>query len=466
MDLGNKILECRKKAGLSQEELGNKLNVTRQSVSLWENNQAQPSLENLIALSKIFNISISELCGENYKMKNEFNNEIEEVHPLFNASVCYTEQIYVNAYKSFYLKHVIINCFAILLGVFILVGILVSEVSNGFAIIPVLCIIIFVSYILRIFNNIKKLSKDAVKLKPNLKVEYSFYDDHFVMESKSDNSNSKYNKKYSEIKTKTQDSRYIYLTFDGVFTVIDKKTCEGYNDKLIELFGLKREDNSINKKIKILLLISFILSLISIYIALMVVAISVTSSPLPDFPLTMAEHMWKFFIVVPIPLVSIILGFLYLKKGYKCIKNIVAGIIMTGILCIFGTFTSAFANQISHDMSYLEPISKNINLEIPTDGYISIMYDFKDTGDSFAMVKINDQNDSFVSKLESDNNWKKDTSFIPSNKVDLYLLTMTSEYDYFMVYNLTTNSYNYFEGRTIYFAYNVESDVLLIYYSN
>lgn len=43
---------------------------------------------------------------------------------------------------------------------------------------------------------------------------------------------------------------------------------------------------------------------------------------------------------------------------------------------------------------------------------------------------------------------------------------MTSEYDYFMVYNLTTNSYKYFEGTTIYFAYNVESNVLLIYCSN
>ena len=58
MDRGSKILGYRKKAGLSQEELGYKLNVTRQSVSLWETNQAQPSLENLIALSKIFNIFI------------------------------------------------------------------------------------------------------------------------------------------------------------------------------------------------------------------------------------------------------------------------------------------------------------------------------------------------------------------------------------------------------------------------
>ena len=197
----------------------------------------------------------------------------------------------------------------------------------------------------------------------------------------------------------------------------------------------------------------------------MVVAISVNNSPLPDFPLAMTEHMWKFFIMVPIPLVSIILGFIYLKKGYKCKKNIIAGIIMTGLLCIFGSFTGAFSDQISHDMSYLKPISEKINLDIPTDGYISIMYDFQDSGDSLAMVKIDDQNDKFVSQLDSNSNWRKDTSFIPSNKIDLYLLTMTSSYDYFMIYNLTINSYNSFEGEIIYFAYNIESDVLLIYCS-
>ena len=197
----------------------------------------------------------------------------------------------------------------------------------------------------------------------------------------------------------------------------------------------------------------------------MVVVVSVSSSPLPDFPLVMTEYMWKFFIVVPVPLASIILGFIYLKKGYKCKKNIVAGIIMTGLLCIFGSFTSAFADQISHDMSYLEPISEKINLEIPTDGYISITYDYLETADSLAMVKINDENGNFASELENNNNWKEDTFFIPSNKIDSFLLAITSEYDYFMVYNLTYDSYNYFEGRTIYFEYNIESDVLVIYCS-
>lgn len=460
MNLGNKILEYRKKIGLSQEELGYKLNVTRQSVSLWENNQAQPSLDNLIALSKIFNISISELCGENEVIKNESNDDIDNY--LFEATVSYNEQIYVNAYKKFYLKYIMIDFFGIILSFFIIFVILCSNVSNGFFIIPVLFIIVFCLHIFKIFNNIKKLAKDAINLKPNLRVKYKFYDDYFVMESKSDNSNSTYNKKYSEINIKNQDSNYIYLTFDGVFTVIDKKTCIKYEDKLIELIGLKKEE-SLDKNIKTILSLFFVLSLVSIYIALMIVAVSVSASMLPEFPLAMAEHMWKFFIVVPIPLSSVILGFIYLKKGYKCKKNIVAGTIMTIFLSIFGSFSSIFAGRISHDMNYLDPIVANINLDIPDDSYISIMYDFQDIGDSLAMVKIK-YNHNFASKL--DNNWKKDTSFIPSNEIDLFLLTFTLEYDYFMVYDLSTNRYNYFDGKTVYFAYDVEKSVLFIYCSN
>ena len=46
---------------MSQEELAEKLNVTRQSVSLWESGQTQPSLDNIIALSKIFSVSTDDL---------------------------------------------------------------------------------------------------------------------------------------------------------------------------------------------------------------------------------------------------------------------------------------------------------------------------------------------------------------------------------------------------------------------
>lgn len=55
--LGDNIKKYRKENNISQEALGEKLGVSRQSISLWENNQTQPSLENIAALAKIFNVT-------------------------------------------------------------------------------------------------------------------------------------------------------------------------------------------------------------------------------------------------------------------------------------------------------------------------------------------------------------------------------------------------------------------------
>ena len=55
--LSDNIRKYRKLNQMSQDELADKLEVTRQSISLWETGQTQPTIDNVIALSKIFNIS-------------------------------------------------------------------------------------------------------------------------------------------------------------------------------------------------------------------------------------------------------------------------------------------------------------------------------------------------------------------------------------------------------------------------
>ena len=55
--LGENIKKYRKENNMSQDDLAEKLNVTRQSVSLWENDQTQPSLDSIIAMAKLFNVS-------------------------------------------------------------------------------------------------------------------------------------------------------------------------------------------------------------------------------------------------------------------------------------------------------------------------------------------------------------------------------------------------------------------------
>jgi transcriptional regulator with XRE-family HTH domain len=67
MSLGEKILELRKKKGLSQEELGEKINVTRQTISNWELNETSPNPSQLKLLSKELGASIDELLDNDIK---------------------------------------------------------------------------------------------------------------------------------------------------------------------------------------------------------------------------------------------------------------------------------------------------------------------------------------------------------------------------------------------------------------
>ena len=52
--LADRIQQLRREHGLSQEQLAEKLNVSRQAVSKWESAQAQPELDKIIALSELF----------------------------------------------------------------------------------------------------------------------------------------------------------------------------------------------------------------------------------------------------------------------------------------------------------------------------------------------------------------------------------------------------------------------------
>lgn len=59
----NNLIRLRKEAGLSQEELADKLAVSRQAVSKWERGEALPDTDNLIRLARLYNVSIDEIVG-------------------------------------------------------------------------------------------------------------------------------------------------------------------------------------------------------------------------------------------------------------------------------------------------------------------------------------------------------------------------------------------------------------------
>ena len=69
MNLNQKITQLRNDNNWSQEELAEKLNVSRQSVSKWESGQSKPDLDKIVVLSNIFDVSTDYLLKDIMKKK-------------------------------------------------------------------------------------------------------------------------------------------------------------------------------------------------------------------------------------------------------------------------------------------------------------------------------------------------------------------------------------------------------------
>lgn len=71
MSLGEKIRDCRKQQNLSQEQLAKRLHVSRQAVTKWETGRGFPDIENLIALSDEFGLSLDELIKNDLSVQKK-----------------------------------------------------------------------------------------------------------------------------------------------------------------------------------------------------------------------------------------------------------------------------------------------------------------------------------------------------------------------------------------------------------
>lgn len=86
MKLSEKILHLRKQHGLSQEDLAEKLNVSRQAVSRWEVGSAQPDASNVLQLSQLFGVTADYLLNDNYKSD-------QDVPAVKNTENCANQKI-------------------------------------------------------------------------------------------------------------------------------------------------------------------------------------------------------------------------------------------------------------------------------------------------------------------------------------------------------------------------------------
>lgn len=93
MTIGEKIKQARKEQGMTQEQLAEKLIVSRVAIAKWENDNGVPDIENLKKLSQVFGITMDELCNNSSTNEVQKPDSKEEYYTPYIGEKCNVELI-------------------------------------------------------------------------------------------------------------------------------------------------------------------------------------------------------------------------------------------------------------------------------------------------------------------------------------------------------------------------------------
>lgn len=85
IEFANRLQQLRKEKGYSQDQLADEIGVSRQSISKWERAEASPDSDNLIALAKLYNMSLDELIYNKNPSEEKSSNVKDDVHISFKG---------------------------------------------------------------------------------------------------------------------------------------------------------------------------------------------------------------------------------------------------------------------------------------------------------------------------------------------------------------------------------------------
>lgn len=333
MTVGEKIQKLRKDFGMSQETLGQKLLVSRQTISLWEKDQTVPSIDHLKRLQKVFEVSVDTILGVNPVEQVE-STEPNEVYHFHYTEAELQELSRLDrkiAHRKPFLS-VMLAGFLCVLSIFSPV----SAFSTGFSLsVLLVCTISFI----RTIHVYRKSWKSRIERACHTSYEYLFFQDRMAVSVlRNHECVQKTTFVFSELQQITKLENWIFLHF-GQQVFLLKQSDLKDNSAVFSFMHSnpeKTKQQTIPDHWQIVSVILFSASLLSILGALALVnAVSHANG-------LFVENLWFFFLLTPIPLASTVYGFVLKVKGRKYKKNMIAGLIMLCILCIYGSFTFVF----------------------------------------------------------------------------------------------------------------------------
>ena len=434
MTVGQRIQEHRKKNGLSQEELGQRLLVSRQTVSLWEKDQTLPTVDNLLLLKEIFGISVDELLGVE-KVAEEEATEALEVHTF----------TYEKEPLRAYFKR---QCGVAALCLVFLLAATVFICAEEIAFWPgILCgILLCVAWLLvRRILQLKKTWHRMIKDYPETTVTASLYEEKLVLRSVCRGALLwEKHMTFDKIEKVTKAAAYYHLFYGGKiylipFTVFQK----GGHDPETRLEALLKSLMERGKKELTAgrwRWISFglcFLSIISLSLGLML------SEGIGILSGKAGIYFWAFYAVLPIPLASVAVGVYLLRQRKMAWKNIVIGVISAFLLVIFGSFPFLISSSLEEGAENIfETQEIRLGMDFPNivAWEQTVLFASKGNWQSDSISKaIYSEEDSrrFAWELSRDPRWLTE---LPAEWKDLANEDWSG--DYVLMYNVTRSELN------------------------
>ncbi len=336
MTLGENIQFCRKQKNLSQEQLGEMLFVSRQTVSQWEKDQTTPTVDKLLKLKEVFGVSVDELLNEDAKAVPE--NELDKEEPLESFTVTYQKdeirRTLMKIYRQRIFPTILLSIPLLTICVVMLVDkqMWLSGISGGMVLINSIAIV--KGYLAQ-----KKLIRDAEQKTANCKFHYQVYENYIMLRISCNEEDTATQKMlYSEITKIRQYDEIIIFQYRNALCLIHTTDL---NDNSIFYRSLRArflEENTEKKpkRSDVLTVVSVILFVCSIASLFIAIAIAVELSI--HEPKMFSEYLQVALYFLPIPIGSVVFGILTQRKGYAYKKNIVVGFIMMILLIVFGIF--------------------------------------------------------------------------------------------------------------------------------
>ena len=115
MKLSDKITTLRKANNWTQEELAEKIDVSRQAISRWENGTALPDANNILQLSKLFDVTADYLLNEDYDSDNDIPC-VKEVQQALDIKKSHNQELLLVTFAISFLTAILWVVMAILFG--------------------------------------------------------------------------------------------------------------------------------------------------------------------------------------------------------------------------------------------------------------------------------------------------------------------------------------------------------------